>query len=358
MSGESAAEDRTEAPTQRRLEQAREQGQLPVSRDLTMLASLGGAVIGGLAVGPMAVRRMAAQAGDLLGVADRVSVEALGGPLAKVLAPAGLLVGAIALPAAACAILCVLLQTSFYVGKTPIRFQPERLNPMAGLARLLSRQHLMDVLKSIAQLAILCALVWAALARKPAESIATIGADALAMLATGAAQVQSFARPLLVMLAVFAVLDLFAVRFQHGRRMRMTREQVRLEHRESEGDPALKGKLRRIRMRRARQRMMQNVKTADVVVTNPTHYAIALKYESGGNQAPRVVAKGLDFVAARIREEAAAHGIPLLPNPPLARALYQVELDHEIPAEHFRAVAEVIAYVWKLKRRAGGPVRP
>jgi flagellar biosynthetic protein FlhB len=131
--------------------------------------------------------------------------------------------------------------------------------------------------------------------------------------------------------------------------MRMTREQVRLEMRDTDGDPHVKAKLKRIREIRSRRRMMANVKKATVVITNPTHYAIALSYDNSG--APRVVAKGTDFVAASIREEADLHKIPIVPNPPLARALYQVELDMEIPGEHYRAVAEVIAFVWKLKNR-------
>jgi flagellar biosynthetic protein FlhB len=133
--------------------------------------------------------------------------------------------------------------------------------------------------------------------------------------------------------------------------MRMTREQVRIESREADGDPFIKAKLRSIRLQRSRRRMMAKVKTADVIVTNPTHFAIALAYDRSGGSAPRVVAKGADFVAARIRAEAEAHGVPLVPNAPLARALFLVELDHEIPAEHYRAVAEVIAFVWKLQAR-------
>ena len=129
----------------------------------------------------------------------------------------------------------------------------------------------------------------------------------------------------------------------------MSREQIRLEMRQTDGDPMVKGKLRRIREQRARRRMMGKVKNAAVVVTNPTHYAVALSYDNTG--APKVVAKGADFLAARIREEAETHKVPIVANPPLARALYQVELDREIPAEHYRAVAEVIAFVWKLKPR-------
>ncbi|MGI4951365.1 MAG: EscU/YscU/HrcU family type III secretion system export apparatus switch protein [Janthinobacterium lividum] len=356
MSEDSAAEDRTEAPTQRRLEQARDSGQLAVSRDLIMLASLLGAAAGCIAVAPGAGRRLTVQAADLIASSGRIDLGGLPGQLGNVLLPAALLVGGIAVPAAACAILCGLMQTGFYLAKTPIKIEASRLSPMAGMGRLLSRQHLLDFLKSLLRLTVLGLLAWSVLAGRTHEGVAAMGADAVQILLTAGGQVGSFARPLLVVMAGFAALDYFLVRHAHGRKMRMTREQVRLEARDSDGDPHVKGKLRRLRMQRSKQRMMAKVRTADVVITNPTHYAIALSYASGGDAAPKVVAKGVDFLAARIREEAMAHRIPLFPNPPLARALYQVELDREIPAEHFRAVAEVIAYVWKLNKR-GGPVR-
>ena len=349
----SAAEDRTEAPTQKRLDQARESGELAVSRDLTMLASLVGAAIGCASVAPDAGRQLVAQLADLIGMAGQLELGALPSQLGDVLLPAALLVGGIGLPAAGCAILCTMLQSGFYVASTPIKFQASRISPMAGLARLLSKQHLLDFLKSLVRLVMLGLLAWLVLGGRAREGAAAMDADALRILAIAGSQIGAFARPLLVVLACFAALDVFLVRFQHNRKMRMTREQLRLEMRDSDGDPLVKSKMRRIRAQRARRRMMAKVKTADVVVTNPTHYAIALKYESGSHAAPKVVAKGMDFVAARIREEAAAHGIPLVENPPLARALYPVELDREIPAEHFRAVAEVIAYVWKLKNRTG-----
>ena len=119
-----------------------------------------------------------------------------------------------------------------------------------------------------------------------------------------------------------------------------------------EGDPHIKSKIKQMRMARARRRMMAAVAKATVVVTNPTHYAVALVYERGSRAAPKVVAKGMDEVAARIREEAQKHGIPLIPNPPLARALHALPLDAEVPAEHFKAVAEIIAFIWRLKMRA------
>ena len=263
-----------------------------------------------------------------------------------------------ALPAAAGSIGSVLLQTGFYVGGAPIRFQFSRISPAAGLARLLSWRHLLDFLKSCARLAVLSALVWTVLRRGPGQAVALAGEDPGWLLPAAGEQVAALARPLLLALVAFAVADVFLARLAHARSVRMTREQVRLEQRDADGDPFVKAKLRRLRAQRSRRRMMAKVKGAAVVVTNPTHYAVALAYERGGNAAPRVVAKGADLVAARIREEAAAHNVPVVPNPPLARALYAVELDGEIPAEHYRAVAEVIAFVWKLRSRVAGVAVP
>ena len=135
----------------------------------------------------------------------------------------------------------------------------------------------------------------------------------------------------------------------------MSRQEIKQELRESEGDPKIKARIRQIRQARARRRMLAAVPKAAVVITNPTHYAVALAYERGSKAAPRVVAKGVDSVAARIREVAQAARVPLVANPPLARALYPIELDQEIPAELYRAVAAVIAYIWRLDHRA--PVR-
>ena len=132
----------------------------------------------------------------------------------------------------------------------------------------------------------------------------------------------------------------------------MSREEVKQEAKESDGNPAIKQRVRQIRMARARKRMLAAVPQATVIVTNPTHYAIALSYDRAKGGAPKVVAKGVDEVAARIRDVAREHRVPLVANPPLARALYLVELDAEIPAEHFKLVAEVIAYVWRLRTRA------
>ncbi len=354
---DAAAEDKTEDATAKRQEQAREAGQLPVSRDLSMFASLGGAASGAVLFAPAATTLMARQGADLLATLDRVRLDGAGGQISGLLMAAGLLIASVAVPAALCYVLCTVLQTQFYIGGAPIRVQLSRISPLAGLGRILSAQHLQEFLKSCLRLAVLCALTWIILSHLPKLAIAVSGEDVGGLLLALRQQVAGLVRPILVVLALFAVIDVFLVRMHHASALRMTREQVRIEGREAEGDPFVKAQLRRIRAQRSRRRMMAKVKTADVIITNPTHFAVALVYERGGGGAPRVVAKGMDLVAARIREEAQAHHVPLVANPPLARALFQVDLDHEIPAEHYHAVAEVIAYIWKIQTREAARIR-
>jgi flagellar biosynthetic protein FlhB len=159
----------------------------------------------------------------------------------------------------------------------------------------------------------------------------------------------------LSILAVIAVLDYALQRFRFLQRNRMSKQEIKEEYRQTEGDPAVKAKVKQIRQERARRRMMAAVPEATVVIMNPTHYAVALKYESGKMAAPICVAKGVDALALKIREVAEEHEVPVVENPPLARALYAtVEIDEQVPAEQFKAVAQVIGYVMKLT----GKIRP
>jgi flagellar biosynthetic protein FlhB len=163
---------------------------------------------------------------------------------------------------------------------------------------------------------------------------------------------QVIAMIMIVVLMVFvlAAADWFYQRWAFTQQMKMTKQEIKDEHKQTEGDPMIKGRLRALRMQRARQRMMAAVPKASVVVTNPTHYAVALQYDQDSNGAPVLVAKGVDLIAKRIRDLATENEVPIVENPPLARALYAtVELDEEIPPEHYKTVAEIIGYVMKLK---------
>lgn len=341
--------DRTEAATPRRLERAREEGQVPLSREAVGFATLLATTLAAaLALPPLALDLMLTMRG-LLADADPAGIA----PAAlALLRSAGLLLLPVLATAAMAAVLATLAQTGGHVRGAALAPDLARLNPLAALKRILGPDGLVDLLRSLVKLVVVGSALWQAVELPELQAALHLPPGALLQ------QVgQSALRLLLATLAAFAVialLDVLWVRFQHQKRLRMSRQDLREEHRESEGDPQVKGRLRRLRETRARRRMLAAVPKAAVVVTNPTHYAVALSYDRGQAAAPRLVAKGMDSMAARIRAVAEQHGVPIVANPPLARALFRLEPDTEVPAEHWQAVAQIIAYVWRLQGRAGG----
>jgi flagellar biosynthetic protein FlhB len=355
---ESSAEDKTEAPSAKRLEHAREEGNVPVSRDVTVLSVLVGSTFGAIALLPGAIENLAANLSGFISSVGRMDIHDVAGDgsVMRLLVAALRVICSIGIPAAIAAITSVLLQSSFYIGGAPIQFKFSRISPSSGFSRIFSAQNFVEFLKACGKLGLLATIVWSILGHNPLQDVVTIDWDIAAILPEAGIRVGTIVKPLLMALAALAAFDILLVRGRYTKQLRMTREEMRREMREGDGDPFMKAKLRRIREQRAKRRMMHAVKTAEVIITNPTHYAVALSYDRKNNGAPRIVAKGVDHMAMRIREEAGNHNIPIIPNPPLARALYQVELDHEIPAEHYQAVAEVIAFVWKIRNRVAAPV--
>ncbi len=350
MAGE--AEDRTEAATPKRLARAREEGQAPLSREVAVAASL------------------AASAGVLMMVAPRAMRDA-GSSLAGFLSPeflatqadplvalglAARLWAKLALPfalaAIAAAVIAVLGQTGGLVNLGALQPKLSRLRPT--LSRLGGPHALLETGKALLKLAVAAAVAWSILGGLPRTLLEQAAFwQPGSLLARVQVLVVRLALTLAGAQAVLAVLDVLRARIMQARGLRMSRHELREEHRESEGDPVVKHRLRRLRMSRAKRRMMAAVPRATVVVTNPTHYAVALVYDRANGGAPRVVAKGMDELAARIREVAREARVPLIANPPLARALWRVELDSEIPSALFQAVAEIIASVWRLRAPAG-----
>ncbi|MCA1925510.1 MAG: flagellar type III secretion system protein FlhB [Thiobacillus sp.] len=356
---EESDQERTEAPSPQRLEKAREEGQVPQSRELAtfvvlmtggaalwmtagqMGQSLSGIVRSGLAFEPAVGR-------DSHYVFDKLSGQVFDAALA--LAPFLLLVVVATLAGP-------LLLRGWLFSTKALMPKFSRLNPLAGMKRMFSQQSVVELVKSIAKVALLGSiatwLVWSNLEgafslgiESPERAVSHMGdlVGRVFLLATGA-------------MIFIVVLDVPYQLWSHLDKLKMTKEQLRQEARENEGDPYLKARVRATQREMARRRMMAEIPTADVVVTNPTHYAVALKYSEGKMGAPRVVAKGADAVAAKIRELAAEHRVPLLEAPPLARALYRhTELGDEIPATLYAAVAEVLAYVFQLRhfQKAGG----
>ena len=341
------AEDRTLPASEKRRQQAREDGQAPLSREVVTLAGLGA----GAAMLAWGARPLShGLAGRLQGMLQDMDA----GPAAALRTAAmALLLGVGPVLAATLAAGCaaVLVQTGGLVHGGALMPELARLNPQRGLRRVFGLDGAVETLKSLAKATVLCWAVWQALRGGVPDAAAALSWQPGAMLDHLAAQVQHLMLVVIGCQVAIAAADLAWVRYRFAARMRMSWQDQADEQKEAEGDPRHKAKLRALRRARARRRMMAAVPTATVVITNPTHYAVALAYERGTQAAPRVVAKGMDEVAARIRAIARDNRVPLVANPLLARALHQVEVEAEVPAEHFKAVAEIIAYVWRLRNQ-------
>lgn len=365
-----AEEDRddsqkTEEPSQRRLQDARERGDVPQSREINHWFMVLAIAVALFSAGPSMAEAVARL---LLPFLERPEAfptdpEALRWTLGALFWG---LIQAAAVPALMLIVAATagsLLQHGPILTLQPLKPSLDRISPIAGAKRLFSWRSVVEFTKGVAKIAIVGAVAMWVLwpvagmaARLPGLEVAAL-LDLLR---------KDSLRLLLALLAVMggvAAVDYLYQYLAYLKRLRMTKQEMREELKQSEGDPFIKARIRQIRMERARRRMMAAVPKADVVVTNPTHYAVALKYEPGKMAAPRVVAKGVDTIAARIRAVAEEHAVPVVENPPLARSLHAaVELDEEVPPEHYRAVAELIGYVMRLRgdRRIGGnrPARP
>jgi flagellar biosynthetic protein FlhB len=212
-------------------------------------------------------------------------------------------------------------------------------------------RSLSEFLKGLLKLAVVGSIVYFVLTPSVGDLHKLIGMEVVQLLGVMVKLLNRLLLTVFSAMLVIALLDVLYQRYEHIKGLRMSRQEIKDEMRESEGDPMVKGRLRQLRMERARKRMMAEVPKADVVVTNPTHYAVALRYDPQMTS-PKVVAKGVDKVAMKIREIAAENNVPVVENPPLARGLYaSVDIDQEISPEFYKAVAEVIGYIYRMKRR-------
>jgi flagellar biosynthesis protein FlhB len=352
--GDEGSGDRTEAATQRHLDQAREEGQVPVSREVATFAALGAVI---LVLGFQSEALLQNLLPNLVALFARVGETSMPdwGPLRL----ASLDVAGAIFPVLSAALFAgaaaILLQTKFLLNLGASEPKLSRINPVGGIKRLFGFNGLVEIVKSLGKLGLLAVAMWIAIEGDWPPLMRLPWQDPHGLLSAIAQPVFHLLIATVCVQGVVAAADLMWVRFRHARDMRMSKQSIRDELKDTEGNPHIRARIRRIRIMRARKRMMAKVPTATVVVTNPTHYAVALAYDRATNSAPRIVAKGLDSVAAKIREIAEANRVPVVANPPLARALYRLDLDTEIPAEHYKAVAEIIAYVWRL-RRAGRAV--
>ncbi len=349
--------------SQKRLDEARERGQTPRSRELTTAALLLAGAATLAAVGPhIAQQSLAYLRGALTLTRASAFDPAIALESAGQLAWQGFMP---ALPVLAvlffAALLAPLAIGGWLFSSEPLMPDFSRLNPISGLAKLVSMQSLAELGKAIGKVLLIGGVVGWLIWRDQQAFIMPLAQSPQAAAAfVGHLITRDFVWMAAVLIAIAAV-DVPLQLWQHAKGLRMSADEQKRESKEAEGDPQIKGKLRARQREAARRRMMAAVPKADVVVTNPTHYAVALSYQGASMRAPRVVAKGADEVAARIRALAEEHGVPILEAPPLARALYKhAELEAEIPAALYNAVAQVLAWVFQLKAMRSGamPVAP
>ncbi|MBF0269502.1 MAG: flagellar biosynthesis protein FlhB [Alphaproteobacteria bacterium] len=355
MADEDADESqKTEEPSGKRLGKARGEGNVPISQEVRLWLGLTGTLIlVGMLATPMSksLLTMLRQY-----IESPHAIDTSEGALRTMSIELGLKVGMImALPFGVLLFLGVMGTISqvgwLMVGK---RIKPNfsKLNPLAGAKRLFSVMTVVEFVKSLLKVALIGWIVWLLLEPQIGTLAQMPDLTPLQVMALIQDTVLRMVFWVLLAYIVISVADMLYQRYSYKKKLRMTRQEVKEEHKDDEGDPMVKSKQKGIRMQRARQRMLVAVPKSTVVITNPTHYAVALHYDMETMQAPVLVAKGVDFLAKKIRELAEENEVPIVENPPLARALYaSVELDQPVPQEHYKAVAEVIGYVFKLKKK-------
>jgi flagellar biosynthetic protein FlhB len=352
-------ESKTEEPTPKRLEDARKKGQVAHSREVNNWFMFLAGAVAAMLLGPWAARDLVR---DTLAFFERPhaiavgTVEELTGLMLVIAQSTAMIMLPLVLLFLGAAVAGSVMQSGVNFAPSQIAPKLERISFGSGFKRMFGARAIGEFLKGLVKMVAIGAAIWFAIIPdlrgldrfilfEPAQLGGAMQAMTVTiMLATVASA------------ALFAGADLIYQRVMHRRSLRMTREEIKEEYKEAEGDPIVKGRLKKLRADRARRRMMAEVPKASVVITNPTHFAVALSYDQQAMAAPKLVAKGADLVALRIREIAKENDVPIVENPPLARALHaHVDLDAEIPPEHYRAVAEVISYVMKIKGRVARP---
>ncbi len=362
MAESESGADKSEEPTEKRLRESREKGQLARSRELSTVAvTLGG--IGGLLAsgGGLAQALMAMMQGTF-----ELSRETLldEGSMASLLMGSGLMALEAIMP------LLIALLIASIVGPVALggwlfsakAMAPKvsRMNPAAGLKRMFSTQALVELLKALGKFLVVLSVALLVLSAYQ-DDLLSIAKQPLDLAIMHSVEIVGWCALWMACgLIIIAAVDVPFQLWDNKQKLMMTKQEVKDEYKDSEGKPEVKSRIRQLQREAAQRRMMQAVPEADVVITNPTHFAVALKYDGDKGGAPRLVAKGGDFVALKIREIAQEHKVTVLESPALARAVYySTELDHEIPAGLYLAVAQVLAYVYQLRQyRAGKGRRP
>jgi len=349
-------QDKTEPATPKRREEARKKGEVAKSRELASIAVLGAGVLYlyfgtrslTLNMGHIIERTFQGIAGGIY--TDQGLVDFATRSLKDFL----WLVLPLMLALSVVALAVNLAQTGFLWTVEPLAPKASKIDPVKGLTQIFSKRSLVELGKSLFKILIVGWAAFSTLKEEFSHLLPLLYEDKIQILtALGSASLKVTVRCCWV-IAILAILDYLYQRWEFEQKLKMTKQEVKEEFKQTEGDPQIKAKIRAAQREMARRRMMEEVPKADVVITNPTHLAVALRYEEGKMTAPAVVAKGANRIAHRIREVAEENGVPVVENKPLAQNLYKLELGEEIPSEFYQAVAEILAYVYSLKKRKTG----
>lgn len=353
MADEQDESSKTEEASERKLERAREEGNVPLSMEVKSWFMLFAALMMLWGLAPFVMERTTAIAFKFIERPAELPIDPLG--LRDLLRETSFeLFVTLLLPLSLFLVLAAasaLVQIGFLYAPKRMEIKWERINLFANAKEFITKAKIVDMLKGIFKITAVGYAGWLIVKPRILDILNTSSFDIASILALVYKLLLLILLTMVMIIFVIAFADYFYQKFSYLKRQRMTKQEVKDEYKQMEGDPQVKMRLRSIRMERLRKRMMANVPKASVVVTNPTHFAVALRYEpEEGMEAPVVVAKGQDFIALKIREIAEANAVPIVENPPLARALFaSVEIDEPIPTEHYAAVAEVIKYVYQLK---------
>jgi flagellar biosynthesis protein FlhB len=354
MAEDKDQEDKTEDPTERRIEQAIERGDVPKSIEAASFFALSAGLLALMITGSIGLQGFVAGMRGFLENAHQVSISQ-SGLLAVASHSTRTMLAVLAVPFVFAIIAGVasglIMHKPLWTTET-MAPKFNRISPLAGFKRIFGKEAFVQFIKSLLKFVIVGGLVLIVLWPERKRLGTIVQLDVTQLLDVTWVLSLKLMGGVLALYAFVAAADILYQRFTWRQKLKMTREELKQEYKETEGSPEIKAKVRKLRAERLRTRMMAAVPKSSVILTNPTHYAVALKYEPGMN-APVLLAKGVDLIALKIREVGAEHDIPIVENPPLARAIHaRVEIDEEIPEEHYKAVAEVIGYVMRLRRSA------
>jgi len=352
---EQQGQEKTEAPTEKKRRESREEGQVAFSKELPSAALLAGILLTLIATSPLildAFREMTTQIFREMSKADELSIGSLydlSGEIFSTLLPAFAPFAAIIVLVG---ILASVLQVGVQITLKAIAPKFNKISPLTGLKRLFSTQSLADFLKSMAKLIIVGIVGYITYMDKITELNGLSVATPEAILEYNFTVVAEVSGKIVLALVAIAIFDYIYQRWHHEKQLMMTKQEVKEETKQTEGDPQLKARIRQIQREMSNARMMQEVPKADALIVNPTHFSVAILYDRDVMEAPEVTAKGTDHMALRMRTVARENSVPILERPELARDLYaNVEIGETIPERFYKAIAEILAFVYRLRRR-------